>query len=266
MRHLGGLRPYAMALLPPLLLLAACSGGAPDTGEGSPAPGRNGPSPSATGSPAGALDADPARLPRDRGAARALVAQVIADPAGFGPGIVRRTPYESDPETSPVLGADCVWHAGKLRASVLATLSRSYELPAEGGKGPVRLSAAVTVHRTADDARWDTAESLEETMRCPSQQLRQGERIESMVSTGLLGGEDGPADYDDLLIELGTFRSDELGGPHAYVWQQAQILQFTVAVTGKGAEGRPEKEISALLDQAQAGMLARLDAAVKKQS
>ncbi|MER5552360.1 hypothetical protein ABT001_11860 [Streptomyces sp. NPDC002793] len=249
------------------MLLAACSGG------GGGAPSARNPDASAaagpsadTASTAPVLDADPARLPKDRKAALALIGRVIADPGSFGPGVVRRSPYESDPATWPVLGADCAWHQEKPASSVLATLTRSFEVPAVRGKGPVRLSAVVTVHRTREDARWEMAESVEETMRCPTQQLREGERIGALVSSALLGGESGQTTSEDALSESGEYTSTALGGPHAYAWQQAQTLQFTVAVTGKGAEGRTEGEISDLLVQAVATMLVRIESAVEKQS
>ncbi|WP_413105580.1 hypothetical protein [Streptomyces sp. Inha503] len=47
-----------------------------------------------------------------------------------------------------VLDDDCAWHQQPLPRDVLATLTRSYEIPANGAKGPLRLSAVVTVHRT----------------------------------------------------------------------------------------------------------------------
>ncbi|MFD3607879.1 hypothetical protein ACFWXA_07370 [Streptomyces atroolivaceus] len=250
------------------MLLAACSsgggGGAPSAGnpDASAAAGMS----ADTASRAPVIEADPARLPKDRTAALDLIGTVIADPESFGPGVVKRSPYESGPATWPVLGADCVWHQEKPASNVLATLSRSFEVPAAQGKGPVRLSAVVTVHRTREDARWEMAESLEETMRCPTQQLQDGEQIGSMVSGVLLGGEGGQATAEDMLTEAGKFTSTELGGPHAYDWQQAQSLQFTVAATGKGAEGRTEDEVSDLVLQGLTTMLVRIESAVEKQS
>ncbi|MHA5049361.1 hypothetical protein [Streptomyces sp. SD15] len=126
------------------------------------------------------VDIDPAELPTTRAQAAALIRDVIADPSAFGPGAVRRTPYESDPRRSPVLGDDCVWEQQALPKDVLATLTHSYEIPASGAKGPVRLSAVVTVHRTPEQADWENAEVLEEMMRCPSQQLRSDEVITSL--------------------------------------------------------------------------------------
>ncbi|MFC3232715.1 hypothetical protein CP967_05615 [Streptomyces nitrosporeus] len=274
MKDHGGadfLRGHGIPALVSLLLLTGCSGG---TDEGSGPPGGAGrePSPSKAASPApgadqsrGVLDADPARLPRDRAAARALIGRVAADPDSFGPGVVRRTPYESAPDTWPVLGADCVWRLAEPPDGVLATLTRSFEVPAEGGKGPLRLSAVVTVHRTADGARWEMARSLEESMRCPAQRLRRDERVDSLVSGVLFSGEGAQHTSDDSLTESGSYHATALGGPHPYLWQQAQSGPFTLAVTGKGAAGRTEPEISELLVHAIAAMLVRLEADVEKQ-
>ncbi|MFJ6609319.1 hypothetical protein ACIQPT_03480 [Streptomyces sp. NPDC091289] len=281
---LRGIR-FALPLALATVLLAGCSGGGADDpgdvekrdasastsasssakgGAGSESGGGTGagPSPGATDP----FEPDPARLPKTRAAARAFIDRVIAGPDSFGPGVVKRSPYESDPATWPVLGEDCVWQQRKPDFSVLATLTRSFEVPAEKGKGPVRLAAVVTVHRTREDAAWEMAESIEETMRCPTQQLREGELIGSMVAAALLGGEATQTSSEDSLSEQGQYQSSELGGPHHYAWQQAQTLQFTVAVTGKGAKGRTEREIDGLVVQAQAAMLVRLESAVEKQS
>lgn len=268
MAHLGTIRRYSIPVLVPLLLAVACSGadgdgkGAKKTSAAKSSGSPSGPS----ASPAPVLDADPGRLPKDRSGALDLIGRVIADSDSFGPGVVKRSPYESDPATWPVLGADCVWHREKPASNVLATLTRSFEVPAAQGKGPMRLSAVVTVHRTRDDARWEMAESIEETMRCPTQQLQQGERIGSMISGALLGGESGQSTSEDSLTEFGEYSSTALGGPHEYYWQQAQTLQFTVAATGKGAKGRTEAEISRLVTQGLSTMLIRLESAVEKQS
>jgi hypothetical protein len=264
----GPIRRYGILALAPLLLVA-CSGGEDRVGRKGTSPPPSGSTSTKSGgaSPeAGSIDADPARLPASRSAALDLIDRVIADPDSFGPGVVERSPYESDPATWPVLGADCVWRQEKPADSILATVTRSFEVPAARGKGPIRLSAVMTVHRTREGARWEMAESIEETMRCPTQQLRRGETIGSMVSASLLRGESAQDNSEDALTESGEYRSTELGGPHPYLWQQAQMLQFTVAVTGRGAEGRTEEEIGDLTTQAQAAMEVRLKSAVEKQS
>ncbi|MFJ4855253.1 hypothetical protein [Streptomyces sp. NPDC088730] len=259
-------------MLAPLVLVACSSGGGSPGGEGrstrATGVATSEPAPDITSGieDTGDIEADPARLPTSRDEALAFIDLVIADPASFGPDVIRRSPYESDPATWPVLGTDCVWQQQKPLSSVLATRGRSFEVPAAGGKGPVRLSAVVTVHRSREGARWEMAESVEETMRCPTQQLQKGELIGSLVAAALPHGEGGQVNSADALTEIGQYKSSTLGGPFPYVWQQAQTLQFTVAVTGKGAKGRTEEELDELTNQAQAAMLLRLKSAVEKQS
>jgi hypothetical protein len=270
---LSGNRLLPLALV--AVVLTGCSGTADGSGtaEERSAPPANGGAGSggATGAgpPAGAtggLRPDPARLPGTPAEARSLIDRVMADTDSFGAEVVKRSPYESDPTTWPVLDEDCVWQQRKPVDSVLATLTRSFEMPAAGGKGPLRLAAVVTVHRTREDATWEMAESIEESMRCPTQQLRAGEQIGSLIAAGLLGGETNQTNAEDSLTEVGQYQSSELGGPHHYSWQQSQTLQFTLAVTGKGAKGRTEREVDALVLQAHSAMLVRLESAVEKQS
>ncbi|MFH8515380.1 hypothetical protein ACH4CE_09735 [Streptomyces gelaticus] len=107
-----GRRGYGVPAAVPLLPTTACGGGAAKERPGAspPATGANAAgkeAPDATNEPV--IDADPARLPTTRKAALSLIGQVIAGPDNFGPGVVARTPYESDPDSWPVLGTDCVW-------------------------------------------------------------------------------------------------------------------------------------------------------------
>ncbi|MFD9499184.1 hypothetical protein [Streptomyces sp. NPDC060035] len=57
-----------------------------------------------------------------------------------------------------------------------------------------------------------------------------------------------------------------LGGPHAYVRQQAQSPPFTVAAPGEGARGRTHDEISDPVLQGLTTALVRIGSAVEKQS
>ncbi|WP_328833326.1 hypothetical protein OHT77_40415 [Streptomyces sp. NBC_00252] len=107
---------------------------------------------------------DPGREPRTTAQAQSLIQQVISGPELFGTGVVRATPYESDPAQWAVLGDDCLWRLRPLPADALATLTRHFEVPASDVLGAVRLSATVTVHRTALDASWEQARMLEEDL------------------------------------------------------------------------------------------------------
>ncbi|GAA1696033.1 hypothetical protein GCM10009680_40160 [Streptomyces yatensis] len=210
------------------------------------------------------VDVDPAALPTTKAQAAALIRDVIAAPSDFGPGAVPRTPYESDPRRWPVLGDDCVWHQRALPKDVLATSTRSYEIPASGAKGPLRLSAVVTVHHDAEQADWENAEVLEEMMRCPGQRLRSDEMITSLNDVPNSWGDSGNAYADDVLTELGSYTSAEVGGPHEYLWGQTRIGQFTLAVSAKGSKGWSRADLFERLRDPHAGMRARLRAAIER--
>nr|WP_244211389.1 hypothetical protein [Streptomyces antibioticus] len=217
-------------------LLAGCT----SEGDGPRAPVAGTPTPgavSASPSPTAAVDIDPAKLPTTAAQAAALVRDVLAQPSAFGPDTVRRSPYESDPRGWAVLGDDCVWEQRALPKDVLASLTRHYEIPASGGRGPLSLSAVVTVHRTAEQADWENAEVLEEMMRCPSQLLRSGEVLTDLTDVPNALGDSGNGYADDTLAETGAYTGDRLGGPHPYVWEQTRIGPVTVAVSAQGAKG-----------------------------
>lgn len=220
-----------------LVLVGCTSGESRPSGSGSTAARKPDVRATADASPASVVDIDPARVPKTAPQAAAMVRNIIAEPSAFGPDTVRRAPYESGPRRWAVLGDDCVWQQQPLPQGVLATLTRSYEIPASGGRGPVRLSAVVTVHRTAEQADGENAEVLEEMMRCPSQLLRAGEVLAKLTDVPSHFGDSEKGYADDVLTETGTYTSDEVGGPHPYVWEQTRIGQFTIAVSGKGSRG-----------------------------
>ncbi|MFE4608417.1 hypothetical protein ACFRK5_08655 [Streptomyces niveus] len=217
-------------------------------------------------SPSEVVDISPARLPNTRAQATVLIRDVLPGPADFGPGAVRRTPYESDPRRWPVLGEDCVWEQRALPKDVLATLTRSYEIPASGDRGPLRLSAVVTVHRTAEQADWENAEVLEEMMRCPEQMLRSDEFITDLRSVPASFGESGNEFAEDSLTELGSYTStaEGRGEVNPYIWEQTRIGQFTLAVSAKGAGGWSQADLFDRLRDPHVGMRSRLRGAIER--
>ncbi|WP_431954763.1 hypothetical protein [Actinacidiphila sp. bgisy167] len=245
------------------LVLAGCTSGG--RGPSEPTPAKKAAATATAGpSATAAVDTDPAALPRTTAQATALIRRVIPDAAAFGPGTVRRTPYESDPRRWPVLGDDCVWRQQALPKDVLATMTRSYEIPASDARGPLRLSAVVTVHRDPAQADWENAEVLEEMMRCPTQRLRSDEVITSLNDVPNSFGDSGNAYADDTLTELGSYTGADVGGPHPYIWEQARIGQFTLAVSAKGSTGWSRADLFDRLRDPQVGMRARLRAAIER--
>ncbi|MEU2237146.1 hypothetical protein [Streptomyces vietnamensis] len=245
-------------------LLAGCSSGG-GGGDGKPTrstPTASASAPSTAKPTPTALDftADPKRVPKNAAEGRRVALAVVAGPEAWGPDFVKRSPYLSDPGSWPVLDANCVWETRALPRSVLASVTAHSEIPAAGGKGPLRVAATVTVHRTESDADWEMAETLEEALRCPDQQLRQGERVIGLGSLGLPYGVGGNGHSSDSLSESGFYVNDAFKGRQGYTWYQVRIGQVTMATVVKGAPGRTE-DLVAVLTQAQITMEER----VKKQ-
>ncbi|MDV9176912.1 hypothetical protein R6V09_43150 [Streptomyces sp. W16] len=203
-------------------------------------------------------ETDPAREPKTAAQARALIERVISGPELFGTGVARATPYESDPGQWAVLGDDCLWRLEPLPGDTLATLTRHFEVPAAGGKGSVRLSATVTVHRTALDASWEQARMLEEDLDCTEQTQRPGERLTGLQSLSFARGEGGNTSGDDLLLETGQCVSDTRGGPYPYWWQQAVLGSVVAGTSVCGGRGRSEQELNSLVAEVLPRMLLRI--------
>ncbi|MEX0173527.1 hypothetical protein [Streptomyces sp. LMG1-1-1.1] len=183
---------------------------------------------------------DPERAPKTEAEARRLALAVVAGPDAWAPGYVKRTPYLSDPDYWPVLGANCSWETGDRPADVLASVTAYSELPATGGKGVLRVAATVTVHRTESDADWEMASTLEEALNCPDQKLRDGESVTGLMSLGNPFGVGGNATAHDSIREGGSYLNDAVKGKQPYTWYQSRLGQVTVAAVVKGAPGYQE--------------------------
>ncbi|GAA3777121.1 hypothetical protein ACFS5L_34335 [Streptomyces phyllanthi] len=258
-----------------LLLVTGCSGGV------EPGGGKATGEPKATKAPAkgdgasGASDSDaaadpspaptrldftpdPARAPKSRADAVRLAEKVAAGPELWGAGYVLASP-DSDPGSWPVLDDACVWQREPVPDGVLASITRYSELPAADGKGPIRVSATVTVHKDVDGADWEQASTLEEALRCPEQVLHAGERVSGLTSIGMPLGRNGNEYAEDSIYETGLYQSDTKGGPYPYAWTQARIGQVTVAATGRASKGRTDAELSQAMAETQSTMLIRLE-------
>lgn len=215
-------------------------------GDGSPGTGTDAP---ATAS--GSLDAltDPAKYPTTAAQGQAVIGRLIPDAALFGADVRPAVPYEAAPGRWSDLAENCVWRVEETPEDVLATRTRYFWLPAEksGGKGAVRLSTTITVHRTALDAAWEQAGMLEEALGCREQVLRPGERLTNLHSYAFGQGEGSNVDLDDSLLEIGECRSETRGGPYPYFWQQAALGSVVMSASACGGEGRTADEIQSLV-------------------
>ncbi|WP_254705824.1 hypothetical protein [Streptomyces vilmorinianum] len=249
------------------LILTGCSGsgsgsGSEDDGKrpeskGSPggttAPPATAPPPTSTPTGLG-FTPDPKRAPKNEADAKRLALAVVAGPDSWGSDYVERTPHLSPDGYWPVLGKQCTWETGTRPASVLHSVTAYSEIPAGAGKGALRVSAIVTVHRTETDADWEMAETLEEALRCPDQRLRDGERISGLMSLGSPFGVGGNFTAVDSLREAGTYVNDSVKGEQTYSWYQSRVGQVTVTAVVKGAPGHTAKDT----DNAQVQALVRM--------
>lgn len=206
---------------------------------------------------------DAAKQPKTREQARKLIRKVIPGPELFGPGVVRATPYEGDPGRWAVLGEDCAWQQQELPKNVLASLTRHFALPAADGKGAMRLSATVTVHRTPLDAAWEQAQMLEEALGCEEQLLRPGERLTNLYSLGSVFGEGANTDYDDRVTENGTCRSDTRGGPYPYTWHQVTLGPVVVSVSACGGRSHTDADVLEPVVEAHTKATTRVERAIR---
>lgn len=261
------------------LLLAGCSdGGGKPSAEGRPSTGGqastggkapeptatspDGAAPSATSTlpPLARFEPDPVRLPRTTAQASRVIDEVITGKELFGGSAVWKN--DNDRGRWAVLDEDCVWGQQSLPSDVLASLTRHFEVPPAAGKGLLRLVAVVTVHRTAEDADWETSSMLEEMLRCPTQRLTADEQLADLVSLPAQAGEHANSSAQDLLVEFGTYRGNQRGRSYPYLWEQSRMGQFTIAVSAKGADGYESADILRQLFEAATVMQLRLKAAV----
>ncbi|WP_413759923.1 hypothetical protein [Streptomyces sp. MMBL 11-3] len=204
---------------------------------------------------------DPARYPRTPAEGRDVVGRLIPGPALFGADVTRAVPYESRPGSWADLDEECVWQLREPPEDVLATRTRYFWLPAEkgGGKGAVRLTTTVTVHRTALDAAWEQAGMLEEALGCEEQVLRPGERLTNLFSSAFGLGEGGNVDVDDSLLENGLCHSETRGGPYPYFWQQATLGPVVLSASACGGRGRTKDEVQGLVQEPLAQLMVRAE-------
>ncbi|MFE5613867.1 hypothetical protein [Streptomyces sp. NPDC056463] len=256
------------------LILTGCSdagddGGRDDGKGGTPSAAAS--SGTATAQPAPtpsklAFTADPERAPKNEAEAKRLALAIVAGPESWGADYVRRTPYLSADDYWPVLSAQCTWETGIRPPTVLHSVTAYGEIPAQAGRGALRVSATVTVHRSETDADWEMAETLEEALRCPAQRLRDGERITGLMSLGSPFGVGGNFTAADSLREAGSYVNDAVKGEQTYSWYQSRVGQITVAAVVKGAPGHVAKEVDNAQIQALVAMVGRAEDSLEVQS
>ncbi|MGI5478832.1 hypothetical protein [Streptomyces lavendofoliae] len=222
-------------------VLGGCSGAASGEGRGPSAESSASDAASPAQETAPRFTPDPGRVPRTTVQGESLVDHVVLRPADWGPGFVAQPVAESAPRTVAVLDDRCRWRRESLPPGVLASLSRYAELPGRDGKGTVRVTAVATVHTSGLDADEQLSVTLEEVLRCRKQEIRAGEHLEGLTSTGTPFGARGQQWADDSVYERGVYVTAE--GTHTYTWSVARVGSVTFGVSVKGARGYSDAEL-----------------------
>lgn len=195
-------------------------------------------------------------MPRTKPQAEKLATVVALQPAGWGADFRAQQPAASIPGTVAVLDEQCRWERRALPKGVLASRSLYSEIPGAGGKGEIKVTAAVTVHTTVLDADDQLSTTLEEPLRCREQQVRTDERISELMSLGSPYGQGGNNYADDQVVEIGKYLTGN--SKQTYRWQVARLGTVVVTVSVKGAKGYSDDELTRYASNALNTMLGRV--------
>ncbi|WP_254646399.1 hypothetical protein [Streptomyces sp. GbtcB6] len=255
---MAGWRPV-LAAAAGTLLLAGCTS---ESHSGDGAAGKASPSGSLSASPSASASVadEPYTLseeqaPKTRADAVAFVRELDVRPDYFGVGYRKREPYESDPATWAVLQDDCLWQRVALPKTVLASLTRTFELPEKAGKGAVYVSLTVTVHTDTVAARRDMARSMESALRCPEQRLNATDVVRGLYSQVEAADEGRAPISDDDLTEVGEWIVDGASEAHTFDWYKYRLGPVTVAATARHGAGRSDDEDSAVSSDLMSGVI-----------
>ncbi|MFM9588376.1 hypothetical protein ACKI1J_02585 [Streptomyces scabiei] len=267
----GGWRSKAVASgAAAVVLLSGCSAGTTDraaapgekasgpsassasaSGKKSAAGGKASPTPSVT-----PFAVDPERVPRSGREGAALAAKVAMRPKDWGAGFRAQPLARSAAGTVAVLDEECRWQRRARPEGVLGSLSRYSELPGDGKRGTVKVTATVTVHSTVLGADDQMSEMLEEALRCPEQQVRADERITKLMSVGTPRGLRGNDYADDSVVETGAYLTGS--GEALYRWMVTRLGPVTLTVSFKGAAGYTVDDLEQYVTRGTITMLDRV--------
>ncbi|WP_098008525.1 hypothetical protein [Streptomyces sp. sk226] len=203
---------------------------------------------------------NPDRVPKNAAQARKLTRGAALGEDDWTAGMVRHTPYESG-GSWPVLPDSCVWTRSALPAGILDRFTRRLDIPARGGKGRVQGAVTVTVHRTEAGADREIEDTVQESFRCPDQELGGGQRLTGLMS--LRFDQKDVRNADASLFEAGKYSGPESGGVQDYVWSKSRIGPVTTAVSVKGAKGYTDTDLLRIAAEGGAKVLYRVELELK---
>ncbi|MER7853952.1 hypothetical protein ABTZ98_15580 [Streptomyces bacillaris] len=198
----------------------------------------------------------PDRVPKTAADARRLTRNAILGEPDWTAGMVRGTPYETA-GTWTVLADSCVWSRSALPDGVLDSFTRRLDVPAQDGKGRVRGSVTVTVHKSVEAADREIKDTVQESFRCPSQELGGGQRLSGLMS--LQFDQKDVRNADASLFEAGKFTGPGSDGTQDYVWSKSRIGPVTTAVSVKGAKGYETTDLLRIAAEGGAKVLYRVE-------
>ncbi|MDT0267459.1 hypothetical protein RM844_14300 [Streptomyces sp. DSM 44915] len=195
---------------------------------------------------------NPDRLPTTAAQARELTSGAQLAPEIWWPGLAEDDPHEVA-GTWTVLGDDCVWSRQRLPETVLDSLTRRYLLPATDTLGEAQATVTVSAHRSDADAEAEMDATLQESFRCPEQDLGTGARLSGLMSLEY------PADEvlnaDASLFEMGQWTGADGVESHQYLWVKSRIGPVTAAVSVRGGSGHDTNELTRMAAEGLARVL-----------
>ncbi|MEV7652575.1 hypothetical protein AB0O39_00240 [Streptomyces anulatus] len=203
---------------------------------------------------------NPDRVPKNADQARKLTRDAALGENDWTAGMVRHTPYESG-GSWPVLPDSCVWTRSALPSGVLDSFTRRLDIPAQGGMGRVQGAVTVTVHRSEAGADKEIKDTVQESFRCPQQELGGGQRLSGLMS--LQFDQKDVRNADASLFEAGKYTGPESGGIQDYVWTKSRIGPVTTAVSVKGAKGYKNSDLLRIAAEGGAKVLYRVELELK---
>ncbi|MGW7096069.1 hypothetical protein [Streptomyces sp. NPDC054874] len=203
---------------------------------------------------------NPARVPKSADRARKLTRGAALGEADWTAGMVRHAPYESG-GSWPVLRDSCVWTRSALPSGVLDSFTRRLDIPARDGRGRVQGAVTVTVHRSVAGADREIKDTVQESFRCPRQELGGGQRLSGLMS--LQFDQKDVRNADASLFEAGKYTGPESGGIQDYVWTKSRIGPVTTAVSVKGAKGYKNSDLLRIAAEGGAKVLYRVELELK---
>ncbi|UED87769.1 hypothetical protein [Streptomyces profundus] len=199
---------------------------------------------------------DPDLLPTTAAEARALMEGAHVEPDIWWPGLAPDDPHEVA-GTWTVLGDDCDWSRAELPDGVLDSLTRRYQLPATDDLGQALATVTVSAHRDDAGADAEMAATLDESYRCPDQELGDGQRLSGLMS--LEYPEEEVLNADASLFEMGQWTGPDSPVPYSYLWVKSRIGPVTASVAVKGGPGHEDMELMRMAAEGLARVLYQIE-------